>query len=149
MKGGDNAALDQAPKRFNVLRVNLTANVDAFAMLDDPMGIDSIQSSVSGMLVGGEQTDVGDTILPIKVQSFPAGIFDHLANHIALAADNSDDAGFAGSLASGFVALLVPVAVLVFAADVVSSTSTMPINCWKLGSCIAARRRWHIYQAVR
>jgi hypothetical protein len=54
MKGGDNAALDQAPKRFSVVRVNLTANVDAFSMLDDLMGIDSIQSSVSGMLVGGE-----------------------------------------------------------------------------------------------
>src|SRR5215472_14662250 len=42
METPHDAALQETPERFDVIRVNLAANIDIIAMLDDPMRVDAI-----------------------------------------------------------------------------------------------------------
>jgi hypothetical protein len=119
MKSSHNAALQEAPKGFDIIGVDLTTHIDAFAMLDDLVGIEQIQATVSGVLISSEQADIGRNRLTDEaVQRRAAGVLYHLADDVSFTADSADDGSFTGCFAPGFMAFLVPMAVLVFSADV-------------------------------
>jgi len=70
-----------------------------------------------------------------------------LGHHIALASNRADHDGL--SVARRVVRIpLAEMFVLLFAADKGFVDSTTPINLANSLSFIAARMRWHIYQAV-
>jgi hypothetical protein len=116
--GAHDATLEQRPKVFHAVRVDLTAHVFAFAMPDNLMRVQFAQFAISRMLVGCEQTDVGRYgLVNEAIQGLAFRILDHAANHVALPRDSADDGRFSGSLAPGLVSLFVPMAVTVAAAD--------------------------------
>jgi hypothetical protein len=112
------AALKQAPKVLNAVRVDFAAHVFAFAMPDDLMGVELAELAIGRMLVGREQADVGRYgLVNEAVQSLALSVLDHAADHIALPRDSANDGQLAGSLTASLMGLLVPMAVTVAAAD--------------------------------
>jgi hypothetical protein len=94
--GAYNAALQETPKAFDVVRVNLTPNIFPCAVLGRRMGNVAVQIVVGLILVRRNErhfvvNDVADETR--KRASILSA--DHTADHVALASDSADDSSFA------------------------------------------------------
>src|SRR5208283_1140132 len=115
----DHTTLEQRPERFHVVGVHVAANILASAMADgfvwEPY---RVQMRVTTMLVRSHQINrATDGLTDETVKRNCVGILDHLASDVALPADGSDNANLARTDSTRYVALLVPVAILVLATN--------------------------------
>jgi hypothetical protein len=121
VKRSDDSALEQTPKAFDVVRMDLAAHVFMLAMLHGLMRQAKIV--VTLVFIGRDQIDFFiDNLAHESVVSLSVGIAHHLADDVAFAADCADDAAFAEAEASTGLALLaalfVPVPIAILAADI-------------------------------
>lgn len=115
----DHAALEDAPKAFNRVRVDRTDNVLLLVVLhglarifDQPVVNLIVVSCQQANLVGNDFAHKRHGVLGVDV-------IENAGNHVTLPLDCADDRRLAGSLRAGLaVVSLVPMAVLVLAADV-------------------------------
>jgi hypothetical protein len=113
----DNSALQQRPEGINAASVNLAANVLARRMRDGSMRHRPAEIAVSGVLIGRYQFHfVADNLPHESGQRLSIGMFDHLADHVALSADCADHWRLASG--SALIKPLVGVLVLFLAADI-------------------------------
>jgi hypothetical protein len=114
--GPDNPAFQETPKSLDIVRVNLPAHVLAFRVRDGIVRIPQrIEVVIALVLIRGDEIDVtADGLADKTIEGLSIGILDHLADDIALARDRADHRGLAAH--SGNMLLLVPMAILVFAA---------------------------------
>jgi hypothetical protein len=114
MELAHDAALQERPERFDVVGMHLATNVFAFAVADRFVRETGFEPAITGLFVGCYQVNfVADGLADKAIQGPCVGIFDYLADHVALAANGSDDSDFAATLATANVCLLVPMPVLV------------------------------------
>jgi len=150
VEGADDAALQQAPKAFNRLRVDRADDVLIVRVPDDLMRVLGGEAAIANPFVGYEQRHlVGNDLAHEAFEGRGIDAIDDAGDDLALAADRADDRLLTGAeAATTGAAALTNVPVLRLAADDGSSTSTSPNN-WPLALLrIATRMRWHIYQAV-
>lgn len=116
--GADHATLQQAPEAIEVRRVDVSTHILPLGVVHSLVWELPIEASIARMFIGRDQGDVFAHGLPDETaQRDPVGILNDLADHIPLASNRADDADFVAARAS-LQALLVPVAVLILAADV-------------------------------
>lgn len=117
--GADDSALQERPKRVQILGVDHPGNVLASGVVNGVVRIYSVQALIAYVLIGCDKRDlVADSFGHEPFERFTAEILNHAANYIALATDRPDDASFAGTeAASATVLAFVAVLVLLFAAD--------------------------------
>ena len=75
---------------------------------------------IAGMLIGRDQIEtlsLSTTSINKAMERRHICVFDHLADHVALAADRADDRSFVAS-AANVMLFLVPVPIFVFPADI-------------------------------
>ena len=115
----NDASFDERPKAFNRIRVNCVKNVLANGVIYRLMRKAVFQPLVSGIVIGAEQAN------PVRYgfadESFkrePIGVLNDAGNDVALALNGSDNGGFACVSAPARTAFLIPMTVLVAAADV-------------------------------
>jgi hypothetical protein len=114
----DHAALEQAPKRFDVVRVNVAAHVNAVAMPNNFVRIIR-DLTVGRVLIGREQCHfVRDRLFDEPIEGCSVCLFDHFTDHVALTTDSANDRNFLAGLTASPMALFIPMAVLVLSADI-------------------------------
>jgi hypothetical protein len=118
--GADDATLEQRPEAFDVVRMHFAAHVFILGMLNGFVRQPAcrLQIVITAMVIGGDEAyAVADGLAHEAVKGFGVCILDDLANHATLPTDGSDDAYLAGADSASDVRFLVPMAVLIFAAD--------------------------------
>jgi hypothetical protein len=117
----DDSALEQAPERFDIVRVNLSAHIFARAVADDFMRKEMSQIAVSAPFIRCDQTDfLRYRCLDKAAQRIGGSVFDDLADDVALPGNRADDGRFAGMCRSTAAILLaiLPMPVFLLSADV-------------------------------
>ena len=95
------ATLQERPEVFEVLSMNLAAHVLALHMVHSFMAETAMQMFVANILIGRDQADsVADSLTYETFQRRSRGVFDHLADHVALARDRTDDTNLARTKAA-------------------------------------------------
>jgi hypothetical protein len=128
--GADDSAFKQGPKRFNVVGMDVPANVLAFSVADCFVLIaESVQRSIATMLIGRDQIYlVAHGLADEAIKRARIGIIDDLAENITFPANSADDSCFARTETAGYVRFLIQWRFLSFPPMKVSSTSTMLIS---------------------
>ncbi len=121
MVTADDAALQQRPERFDVIRVDLAAHVLTVAMANRFMR--ASETRVGGIFIGRDKRNlIASDATNEAIQGTRIGITDDAADHVALALNCSDDArleiAFARTSIPLLCALFVPMAVTIFAANI-------------------------------
>jgi hypothetical protein len=112
-------ALKQRPKALHAVRMDQATHVLASTMPHKLMGVQLAKFAIGRMFVGRQQCDVRRyRLMNEAVQGLSRCVQDHLADHVTLAADSTDDRRLTGSLAASLLGLLVPMAIAVAAPDV-------------------------------
>jgi hypothetical protein len=118
MKAAHNTALEEAPKRFQIVGVNFATNVLALTVTDRFVREILFQESITGMLIGRHQINgLADSLAHESIKCNGVRTLDYLTDYVSLAANCADDANFAGTDTASYMALLVPMAVFVLAAN--------------------------------
>ena len=118
MKAAHNATLEERPERFEVVCVNLPANIFALAVVHSLVWKILFQEAITGVFVRRNQIDrFTDGLANECIQRDSIRTLDNLADDISLPANSSDDANFAALLATTDVSFFVPVAVLILTAN--------------------------------
>jgi hypothetical protein len=114
----DNAALEDRPEALNRIRVDRTDHVLLFVVLH---GLTRVfgQAIINLVIVGRQQANfVGNHLADERHSAFGVDVIEHAGNHVALPLHRANDCRLAGGLRAGLaVVALVPVAILVLAAD--------------------------------
>lgn len=115
----DHAALQQRPEVVDVGRMHLAAHVLAGAVVHGVVLVAAgPQIAVAGVVVGRDQIDLFAYRLAHEaVERARVGVLDHLADHVAFAADRADDRRLVAARPA-LAAAFAGVAVLVLAAHV-------------------------------
>lgn len=114
-------ALQQAPERFDIVRVDLAAHVFARAVSDDFVWKEMSQIAVSAPFIRCDQIDfLGHGLFDEPAQGVSGRVFDDLADYIALARDRADDGRLAGvgCATAAILLAILPMPVFLLAADV-------------------------------
>jgi hypothetical protein len=115
--GAHDAALEQTPKRFNIVGMNVAANIFPIHMANGSMLVFVAQIPVSARFIGRNQVNFrADSLANELIKSLRVGKFDHLANDVALARNRANDGHLVATASDS--ASLVPMAVLVLSANV-------------------------------
>lgn len=115
--GANDATLEQGPKGFDALSVNLATHVLALAMAHNFTTHVRIKQPIAGVFVGCDQLHfVSADFTDETIQCRGVGVLDHLTDNIALPADSANHCCLAGRTARAWN-LLIPVAVTIFAAN--------------------------------
>jgi hypothetical protein len=131
----DNAALEDAPKTLNRVRVNRTDNVLVRLVINLLVRELAKVIAVAGPRVGRQQADlVGNGFVHEIEHGLRRDTLEHAGNHVAVTLDRPDDRGLVVKRA-----MLPPIHV--------SSISTMPPSFCS-GAIRPARILWHIRWAV-
>src|SRR6202050_1770501 len=110
----DNAALEDAPKAFNRVRVDRADNILVPVVVNSGMAIVVTQTRVAGPRVSRQQTDfVGNGLINEIENADPIDAPQNTRNHIALALHCANDRRFATEATFA----LIQMAIAVFAAD--------------------------------
>ena len=119
VKRAYHSALQEAPKAVNVAGVNQTSDVFARRMADGPVSVAKLPKfPVASVLIRSYQRYLfADGFTDEVTEGLLVGVLNDAADHIALARDGSDNSRFPASDSSGNVSFLVPMAILVLAAD--------------------------------
>jgi len=114
----DYATLEDRPKTFNRIRVHRADNVLLFFVMHGLARI-FLQARIDLMFVSRQETDfVRHSFANKSLNARLVYMFKHAGDDVALALDGADDRGLASASAAAFaVVALVPVAVLILAAD--------------------------------
>ena len=118
VKASHHAALEKAPERFQIIGVYLAANIFALAMAHRFMREIFFQETITGMFIGRDQIDyLTDGLADKRIKSDRICVLDYLADYVTLAADGSNHAHLATTDSASYMALFIPMAILVFSAD--------------------------------
>ncbi len=118
VEAAHDATLEEAPERFEIVGVNLAANIFALTVTDSFMREVFFQKAVTGVLIGRHQVNrLADGLAHEGVESDGVRVLNYLTDHVPLTADGSYHADFPAPLATTDVRLFVPMAVLVLAAN--------------------------------
>ena len=116
--GADHATLEKRPERFNVVRVHFATHVFTLTVTNRLMRIGGRQKPITTVLVGRDQRDIiCDGLTDESIECRRIGALDYFADHVAFAGDRADHRGLVAHLSAPDVSLLIPMAVLVLAAD--------------------------------
>jgi hypothetical protein len=113
----DHAAFEDRPEAFNRVRVNRADHVLLYLVAH---GFERIfrQAVIDLMIVGREQANlVRNHFTHKRFNVALRYVVQHASDHVSLALDRADDRGFASACATALAGFLVPMAVVVFAAD--------------------------------
>jgi len=117
----NNTTLQQAPERFDVVGMDLTAYIFACPMGDDFVRIEVPQIAVSAPFIRRDQANfVGDGLFNKQTQGVSGRVLDHLTDHVALTRDRADHGRLAGmsGTATAILLTILPVPIFLFAADI-------------------------------
>jgi len=116
--GADHATLQQAPEAIEVRGVNVPAHILTLGVVHGLVWEFTLQSSIARVFIGGDQGHVFTDGLPNEAaQGYTVRILNDLADDVTLAGNRANDAYLIAAWTS-LQALLVPVPVLILAADV-------------------------------
>ncbi len=117
MISADDSALQECPEALNIVRVNFTTHILASRVHYGFVVVaQRVQVVIAAVFIGRDKRDtITDRLAHESTQRCRVGILNDLADHVALAADSADHGGL--SAHAGDVLLLIPVAILVLAAD--------------------------------
>ena len=115
----DDATLEQAPERIEVLGMHFAAYIFASGVLHCIVLItESGEIAVSGVLVGCDQTyPIAHGFADETIERCRIGMFDHLTDYVTLSADSTFNRGLIAT-EPALTALLIPMAILVFTAHI-------------------------------
>jgi hypothetical protein len=116
----DDAALNQRPKTLDCIGVNRADNVLARLVVNDAVIVAVVQAVVAGIVIRAEQTDaIGNSFVDEFLDRFAVSVGNDAGDYVALAPYRTDDWRFEFiRSAPARAAFLVPMTVLVFAANV-------------------------------
>ena len=115
--GADDSAFEQAPKRFQIVRMDLATHIFMRLVIDMLMRECLMELLIASRFIGRNKADIGRYGLAHKLRhGFGRSIFDDLANHVTFAADRADNCGLARRTAP--LHLFVEVAIAVQAANI-------------------------------
>lgn len=115
----DNAALQDRPETFDGLCMDRADDVVALGMVDLLMREAEFQAPIAGEVVGAKQTYFGRNRFTNEFfQRESADIIDNARHHVAPASDGANNWRLAASATARLAAFLVPMSVVVAAADV-------------------------------
>ena len=117
----DDSTFQERPERFDIVGVNLAANVLACFVINRLMPIVETDPCVSSRFIGRDQINlVRNNFVYKSVDCVLRGIFDHLADDIAFPRDRADDSHLAsvGSTAPAIFLSFLCVAIFLLAADI-------------------------------
>lgn len=114
----DNAQLEQAPKRIKVVGMHVPMHIFASGMTYLLVAIaESAKIVIAFPFICGDQLYfVADGFTDELIECSHIGRFNDAANHVSLAGNRADNSGLAAPASD--MAFLVPMAILVFTADV-------------------------------
>ncbi len=117
MISANDSALQECPEALNIIRVNFTTHILASRVHYGFVVVaQRVQVVIAAVFIGRDKRDtITDRLAHESTQRCRVSVLDNLADHITLAADSSDDRGLTAH--AGDVLLLIPVAILVLAAD--------------------------------
>src|ERR1039458_1984455 len=121
MERSDHSALDDGPKAFNGVGMDIPVNVLALAVVNHSVREILVEVLVAFVVVGRDQANLGRYRLPHEaIEGFGIGLVDHAGDHIALALDCAYNNGLSSSARTAEVPASARTFVLVlgFAADV-------------------------------
>ncbi len=114
-----NAALQDRPETFDCVRVDRADDMLANTVIDGLMGEAVFQPQVAGISVGAEKANAVRYGLPREsFQCKPIGPLNDTSDDVALTFDGTNNRSLAGVATAPRSASLVPIPVLVAAADV-------------------------------
>jgi hypothetical protein len=114
----DHASLKQRPERLDIVCVNLTPDILAFAVGDHFMRQRRFEQTIAAMFIScDERHFIANCLANESIEGRSVCVLDDFANHVTLAGDRTDDRGLVAHLSAPDVGFLIPVAVLIFAAD--------------------------------
>jgi hypothetical protein len=115
----DNAALQDGPKAFNRIGMDRTDNMLANGMVNGLVREAMLQSDIAGISIGAEKANAVRYGFPHEsLKRVPIRPLDDAGNDVTLALDCADDWRLAGIATPALAAFLVPMPVLVAAANV-------------------------------
>lgn len=122
VEGANNTALQNRPEAFNRVGVDRTNNgvlgVFALGVINDAVLVAIVKAVIGAIIVRAEQTNaIGHGFFDERFDRIAFNVFDDASNDIALALHSTDHDLFADA-APLIVLALIPMAVLVFAADI-------------------------------
>jgi len=118
VEAADNATLEDRPEAFNRVRVDRANNVLAVAVLHGEVREILPEVAVSAALIGSQQTNlIGNSLSDETLYGLASDVPQDARHHVALAAYRADHRDFAGASAATSAAALIPMLVLVLAAD--------------------------------
>jgi hypothetical protein len=118
MEAPHHATLEETPKRFEIVGMNLSPYILASTVADGFVREILFQEAIARMFVCGYQVNrFADGLAHECVERYRVCALDYLTDHVALPANGPDYTDFAGTDSAGDVTLFVPMPVLVFPAD--------------------------------
>lgn len=118
VEGADDATLKDRPEPFNRVRVDRTDDVLPRTVANELVREVLGEVPVAGMFVGGEKAHlVRNSLANEAIERGGIGVLNHAGDDVALALHGSDNDELVRSLTANAVAFLIPMAVLVLAAD--------------------------------
>jgi hypothetical protein len=116
--GANDSALEQRPEAFDRVGVDRATNILAFAVAYGLMLEPIFQEAITGVFVSGNQFNLVAHSLPDEaIQRCRVSALDYLADDVSLAANGSDDADLIAHFPATDMRTLLPMAVLVLAAN--------------------------------
>lgn len=115
----DDSTLQQCPKRIQIRGVDFAPYVFAALVIDSLVRISLAQSPIASVFIcGNKRNRIAYRFIDKLFQRFGLEVFDDLADNVSLSADRTDDADLAGAESTSHAFAVLPVAILVFPADV-------------------------------
>jgi hypothetical protein len=115
--GAHDATLQQTPERFNVVGVDVAANVFPIHVAHGEVSVSVAQMPIAARFIGRNQVNFLTNSLANKpIKSLGVGKLNHLANDVALARNRANDGHLVATASDP--ASLIPMAILVLPTDV-------------------------------
>ena len=118
MVRANHATLEQRPERFDVVGMHFAAHVLVLAVAHYFMWKAWLEQAIAAVLVRSDQRNlICDGLADESVERWRIGALNDFTDHIALAGDRADHCGLVAHLSAPNVSFLIPMAVLILAAD--------------------------------
>ena len=119
MISSNNATFQNRPEALNRIGVNCSNDMLANGVINELVREAMLQPHIAGVSISAEKANaVRDGFPNESFKRLPIGVLDNASNYVALALDCPDNGGFARITTPTLAAFLVPMPVLVAAADV-------------------------------
>jgi hypothetical protein len=119
MVSSDDTALQDRPEALNRVRVDCANDVLANGVVNGLVRETALQAATSGVSIGAKKANpVRHGFADESFKRLSICVLDNASNDITLAFDCADNCGLAGISSASLAAFLVPMSVLIAAADV-------------------------------